>query len=94
MGPIESLTDHHTPAAMTLHMKLLEIDFPPCENLQFVISNRPFVNPSDGSNFFKLSSIDDFSNPRPWALTGGGESAPLLSHHLLFTANSSLKGTP
>ncbi len=72
MRPVESLADHHTPAAVTFHKRLLEIDFPSYQNLQFVISHDLFVNPSKGSNFFELFFFDDLSNPRrrPFRVTG------------------------
>ena len=76
MRPVESLADHHTPAATTLHKKLLEIDFPSCQNLQFVISNDLFVNPSKGSNFFELFFFDDLSNPRRWPFGVTGNVRP------------------
>jgi hypothetical protein len=43
MGSIESFIDHHTSTTMTLHKKLLEIDFPLLSKSQFVKSHDPFV---------------------------------------------------
>ncbi len=53
MRSVESFADHHTSATTTLHKTLLEIDFTFLQNLQFVIPNERFVNPSKESIFFK-----------------------------------------